>query len=170
LLIAYCSIFTVFLVSSVFTHAPFIPVKKSAVGEIIETLHLQPGSVLYDLGCGDARVLTAALLAHNDISAVGIEKNLIPYFFARWKTRKTKIEIQNKNFLKTDLRNATHIYIYLLPAVVHALFFKFQKECRPGTRIVSCDFYPQGITPDEIIDLPPSVNKLCKKLYVYVIK
>ncbi|MDB5260663.1 MAG: putative methyltransferase [Candidatus Nomurabacteria bacterium] len=160
----------VFFISSLFQDAPFVPVNSSVLKKIVESLELEPGSVLYDLGCGDGRVLKEALKEVKGIQAIGIEKNILPFTLSKISLRKTSAKVILGNFLKTDISNATHIYLYLFPKIVNRLFFKFKEECRSGTRIVTCDFIPRDITPDKVIDLPLSHNGLCKKLYVFILK
>ena len=156
--------------TTMLSDAPYVPVADTALQEIIKALKLEPHSVLYDLGCGDGKVLLAALGEHPAVQTVGYEKNLIPYVIAKWTTRKTPIEVRFGNFMDSHLSEATHIYVYLFPRILTPLFIKLKRECRPGTRIVSCDYRPDGIEPDETITLPPSPTGLCKVLYVYVLK
>ena len=159
-----------FLLNSFFTDAPFVPVKKRVLEIIIDTLKLSPNSVLYDLGCGDARVLLKANESFKKIKKIGVEKNSVVYLWAKWLTRNTNTKIYCEDANKTQLKNATHIYLYLLPKIMEKLQSKIINECKPGTRIVSCDFKFTNLTPDEIINLPASKDKMCNKLYVYTLK
>ncbi len=162
-------IYSIYLINSFFTDAPYVPVKNRVIKKIIESLKLKNNSVLYDLGCGDGRVLLEAI-KNNDIRAIGVEKNFIVYILTKFFTRKTNIEIICSDIENISLRDATHIYLYLFPKIMDKLIAKISYECRPGTRIVSCSFKFSGLNPDEIIDLPKHKDKMCKTLYVYIIK
>ena len=60
------------------THTPFVPVPSQIEEEIINALELKNNSVLYDLGCGDGRILLKAVQKHPNIQAIGIEIGFVP--------------------------------------------------------------------------------------------
>ena len=161
--------FVFFSLDALLSHPPFVPVPKTAVPAIIEALDLKPGQRLYDLGCGDARVLIAAAAAPG-IQAVGIEKNLYPHWLAKRAIRKASaknIRIIRENFFKTDLRSADRLFLYLFPDVMKKILPKLSAELRPGVRVVSCDFIFKEKVPAEVIDLGRTGPVIAKKLYVY---
>jgi hypothetical protein len=159
-----------YFLNSFFTNAPFVPVKRRILIQIIRSLKLTPKSILYDLGCGDARVLVEAINSVNDIKARGVEKNIIVYLWSKWRTRNIPVKIYCADIKNISLKDATHIYLYLCPKTMDELLMKLKKECSPGTRIVSCSFIFPELVPNEIIDLPIAKDKMCKKLYVYILK
>jgi len=161
--------YVIYMINSLFTDAPYVPVKKRFVKKIIETLKLNECSVLYDLGCGDGRILLEAV-KNNNIEAIGIEKNFIVYLWTKFLTRKTNVKIVCDDFENISLKDATHIYLYLFPKIMDKLIIKINNECKPGTRIVSCVFKFTSLVSDEIIDLPTTKDKLCQKLFVYILK
>ena len=168
-LIIVTLLFSIFFVNSFFTSAPFVPVKKRVLKKIIESLKLTPKSTLYDLGCGDGRVLIDAVNTVGGIKAVGVEKNIIVCLWAKWRARRTNIKIYCNDFSQISLKEATHIYLYLYPELMDKILVKIKKECAPGTRIVSCSFTFSDLVPCEVIDLPVARDKMCKKLYVYIL-
>jgi len=146
-------IFTSFL-TPLFSKVPFVPVLGRIVNEIIFILDLKDDSVLYDLGCGDGRVLFAAMKDFPNRSALGIERAPFPYicvkirqFFSRTKN----VSIVYGDFFKLDLSPSTHVFIYLSPSALDDLLPKFEKELKKGTILVSCDFQFSKRKPDEII-------------------
>ena len=154
------------------THAPFVPVPKKVVAEIVKSLDLKDESVLYDLGCGDGRVLLKSAELNPKIKAVGIEIAFLPYFLAKFHTRQYKnIKIKRENIFKTDMSSATHIFLYLYPEVINKLIHSIKSQCKPGTIIVSCDFELENITPKKVVNLenlyPHSLRG--KKLFIYII-
>ena len=162
-------VFIIYLVNAFFTDAPYVPVKKRVMEKIIETLKLKKNCVLYDLGCGDGRILLEAI-KKNNIKAVGVEKNFIVYLWTKFVSRKTSNKITYDDIKNVSLKEATHIFLYLFPKIMEELIIKINNECKPGTRIVSCSFKFTNLVPDEIIDLPIHNDKMCKRLYVYIIK
>lgn len=163
-------VFVVFLFSTLILDAPFITTRSGLLFQINKALALQEGSVLYDLGCGDGKILKYCLRHSKGVRAVGIEQNVFPYILAKWNLRNSNAQVSFQNIFKADMSNATHIYLYLYPKVMNTLFPKILKECKSGTRIVSCDFYFSKLEPDEVIEIDYQNHKLGKKLYVYIVK
>jgi SAM-dependent methyltransferase len=174
LLILFCLAFVLLFLSQIlatFTaDAPFVPIPKGIEDEIIRNLDLKNGSVVYDLGCGDGRILARIAEKYPEIKAVGVEIAFWPYVLAKWKTRKYKnIKIRRENIFKTDISSATHIFLYLYPQVINRLIANIKSQCRPGTIILSCDFELEGSAPENIIDTSEkdAFTLRGKKLFVY---
>ncbi len=169
-LITICVIF-VYQWSLFATRAPFVEIPQEILPDIVKTLDVKPGSVVYDLGSGDGRVLEACYKIEPDAKYVGIDKALAPYLLAKWKLRKliksADIKFLHKNFFKHDFKDATHLYMYLFPGLLKSLLPKLQKELRSDVRIVSCDFMFPDIEPMEVIDLGRPKGKRGRKIYVY---
>lgn len=152
---------------------PFVTTSNAVLKDIEKALEIKDDSVVYDLGCGDGRVLFH--LSHSNPKAkyIGIENGLFPLLLARVESflnnKKTgnKVEIINRNFFKQDLSNATHVFTYLYPNIMDELLPKFENEFKPGTRLVSLSFRFRNKTPIDEIDLNRSKYKLGRKLYVY---
>lgn len=159
----------IFVVNSLFVDAPYVPVRSKTKQEIVKALKLSSGNVVYDLGCGDARVLLEANSSVKGIRMIGIEKNISVFLYAKWKVRNTPISIKYTDFNDISLEQATHIYMYLFPEIVEKIFLKIRKECSKGVRVVCCDFSLKDVIPDEVIELNAHKNQLCKRLYVYII-
>lgn len=172
-LILFCIvfIFVVFsqLLSAFTAQAPFVPVPDKVLDEIVNNLVLKNGSVLYDLGCGDGKVLVKALQKHPDIKAIGVEIAFLPYLLAKWKSRKYKnIEIRREDIFKTNISEATCVFLYLYPKVINKLITNIKTQCKPGTLVLSCDFELENTTPTKVVDLTNSTISLRgKKLFVY---
>ncbi|KKR45407.1 MAG: hypothetical protein UT81_C0014G0024 [Parcubacteria group bacterium GW2011_GWA2_40_14] len=165
------ALFYIAQIISIFTtDAPFVPIPESICQKIIENLKLDNDSILYDLGCGDARVLREATKKYPRLKAVGVEMAFVPYLLAKFHTRNNKnIEIRRENIFTTNVSNATHVFVYLYPRAVEKLMPILEKKCRPGTRVLSCDFEDKNRRPREIISLPDNSNGRGKWLIVYVI-
>ncbi len=151
------------------TKAPFVPIPNEVLPKIIEALKLTPSSVFVDLGCGDGRVLMAATKQFPNIRCIGIDKALFAIMSARFVARRMypNISFIRSNFFKTSFRDATHVFTYLFPRLMNDLLPHLEKELRPGTRLVSCDFTFNNKKPVEVIELDRPQHALGKTLYVY---
>jgi len=155
--------------SLVVTKAPFVPIPNEVLSSIVDALKLSPSSVFVDLGCGDGRVLRAASKQFPNIRCIGIDKALFAILSARFATRKKypNIVYVRSNFFRASFREATHVFTYLFPRLMDELLPRLEKELRPGTRLVSCDFKFNHKVPTEVINLNRPKHALGKTLYVY---
>jgi hypothetical protein len=132
------------LVSS-FHGAPFVPVKRKSVRDLLVFGGLSSGDTFYDLGSGDGRVLISAARDFGVRKAVGCEVALWPYLESKFWVRRSgldgRVSICRKNFFKADLADATFIYIYLFPALVNRLASKLAGETNAGAKIL-CPSFP----------------------------
>lgn len=152
---------------------PFTSVPSSILNDIYRILGIKEESVVYDLGCGDARVLFYAASRMPKATYMGIENSPLPLILSRvrawWYKIKTgtKVSIINKDFFERDLSDATHIFTYLYPHVMDDLLPKFDRELKPGTRLVSASFKFTQKQPIAEFDLARGTYKLAQTLYVY---
>jgi len=151
--------------------APFVPVPSAVLPEITKALGIRENSVVYDLGCGDGKVLMACSKAQPKAKYVGYEISLAIFLLAWIRVLKTKkyrsIKIFRKNFFGEDFSKATHIFTYLMPKQMARLEEKFERELSPGTRLATCSFPLKTKEPSSIINLGRSELLLVRKIYVY---
>lgn len=177
LLIVFIGVFTTILIAgfylrlrdSILVSVPFVSTQKRAIPAIIKALGLSSGSVLFDLGCGNSEVIKAAIANTSGAKGVGVERGYIPFLLARFNTRGLPIAVCFQDIFSADLSGATHVYCYLSSKMMEELLPKFQRECKKGTRIVSCDFQIPKIIPVQTILLDAGIRKLSRTLYVYEI-
>jgi len=157
------------LVHLILGDAPFVPVMDHALKPIVELLDLDDASTFVEVGCGDGKVLVAASVKFPQVRMIGIERNLVPYLLARFKTRNLpNVEIVRQDIFTYDFSAATHLYTYLFPAVMNGLYGRFQSQLQPGTVLISCDFMFSEKYPVRSIDIAPSDKTiLAKRLHVY---
>lgn len=147
---------------------PFVPVFGMIMKDIVHAFDLKPGDRFYDLGSGDGRVLLSISKAFPETTCIGIEYDWMPYAIAKIRCHnKRNIHLQRGDFFQADLSAATHIFTFLFPEAMDLLLPKLQRELRPGTRLISCDFKLADKEPVRIIDLGRKDKDLCKTLYVY---
>ncbi len=150
-------------------NAPFIPIPKKIVKDVVTHLHLQNDSILYDLGCGDGRILLETSTHCPGIKCVGIERAFFPYLLAKFKTRHIPtIEIRRENIFNTTISDATHVFMYLWPGMPDKILPLLEKKCKPGTRVISCDFECMYRPATETITLHENTVR-GKKLFVYTL-
>jgi len=125
-------------IHSVMAGAPFVPMKKSVIKNLLVFGELKAGDVFYDLGSGDGRVLRTASEFNVKI-AKGYEIAHWPYLMSVYLNRKKKmknVEIKHGNSFNADLSDADFIYLYLFPPLVDKLAGKIEKEARAGAKIL----------------------------------
>ncbi len=143
------------LVSSIVglkTKVPFVPSGNSVVRKMIEFAGLRDGDTVYDIGCGDGRLLFEAR-KHANVEAFGFEIMPLPFVWAKlraWWTRDPKIHILFQNFFEASIHDADVVFCYLMPETLEACKPKFQKELSPKALIVSHDFQIPGWKPFQI--------------------
>ena len=158
------------LIQEVTGRAPFIPISQDVLADIVAALELKDGSIMYDLGSGDGRVVLAAALANPNIKAIGVERSFLPYVVshAERKYRGAKnADFVRADFFDVPVGDATHVFLYLFPGLMNSLLPKFQKELKPGSRVVSCDFKFADKQPVKVIDLHRKRYNLGRKIYIY---
>jgi ubiquinone/menaquinone biosynthesis C-methylase UbiE len=124
--------------------APYVPTPMNVVKTMLELAKAGPGDTVFDLGCGDGRILMMAVEEFGVDRAVGYELNrhLVDTALKNIATKNLnqKIEVAIGDFMGVDLRPATIITLYLTTTGNVKLRPKFQKELQEGTRIISHDF------------------------------
>ncbi len=136
---------------SLFIRVPYVPTRMRVARRIIEVAKLKKGEIVYDLGCGDGRLLLEAE-KKTKIDARGYEMAPIPYLLAKLKKwfHGSEMHIYMKNFFHGSLKDADVIFCYLGPETMDRLSKKFRHECKKGTRIISHTFHLNGFRPKKI--------------------
>ena len=122
---------------------PWVPSSMQTVHRMLQLAEVGPQDVVYDLGCGDGRVLLAAAM-HYHARAVGIEIDPLRYIWCQFLItilgRRKQIRIIFGNLFNQDLREADVVMCYLMPDALQNLERKLRQELRPGARGVSNRF------------------------------
>jgi len=128
----------------VLSSVPYVPSPEDVVKRMLELTEVRSGDIVYDLGCGDGRILIAAVESFGAKEAIGYEISEDVYKKALQQVAKVtlqeRITIINKDFFEADLSRANVITLYLNNFTNEKLRPKLEKEALPGTRIVSHDF------------------------------
>jgi SAM-dependent methyltransferase len=131
---------------------PYVRTPENVVAAMLKLAGAKKTDVVYDLGCGDGRIVIAAA---RDYGAHGVGIDIDPERIqeARDNARKAGVEslakFEVKDLFDTDLHDATVVALYLLPDVNLRLRPKLLSELKPGARIVSHDFHMGDWKPDK---------------------
>ncbi len=170
LLLCFLLLCLLFLSTPIFSKVPFVPVSKRVLEKIINELDLSHGSVLYDLGCGEGRVLFEVSEKNKNVKCIGVEKAPFPYLWAKLRQfffKNKNVSIVYGDMFKTDVSSATHVFLYLFPELMDILLPKLENELKAGTRVLSCDFQFSKKDHSKVIKLEAKSYQLNKHLYVY---
>src|SRR5688572_9357926 len=121
----------------------YVPTSPPAVEAMLRLAEVKKSDVVYDLGCGDGRIVIAA--AKNfGARAVGIDIDPVMIGKAKENAKRAGVEhlvrFEQGDLFKADVREATVVTLYLLTSINLRLRPKLVRELKPGTRIVSNTF------------------------------
>ncbi len=125
-----------------------MPSPNNIVAEMLRLAAAGPGDIVYDLGCGDGRILFAAVEEFGVARAVGydLDPEMVRGVEEKsiGKNLMGRVTAIKANFMKADLSPATIITLYLTTSGNAKLRPKLEKDLKPGTRVVSHDFPMHG--------------------------
>ncbi len=126
----------------------YVPTPTNVVDKMLEAAKLSKTDVLYDLGCGDGRiVVTAAKKFGLKAKGFDIDPQRIKESKANAKRAGVEdlVTFEQTDIFKVDLSPASVVTLYLLPELNVRLIPQLEK-LKPGSRIVSHDFDMEGVT------------------------
>ncbi|MGZ5556229.1 MAG: SAM-dependent methyltransferase [Candidatus Aminicenantales bacterium] len=131
---------------------PFVPTPAEVVDEMLRLAGVKAGDVLYDLGCGDGRIVIAAAKRYG-VRAIGIDIDPVRIRESNDNAAKAglsgKVRFLQEDLFKADFKEATVVTMYLLTSVNLRLRPKILAELKPGTRLVSHSFEMGDWKPDK---------------------
>ena len=135
----------------------YVATPKEVVDRMIDVAKVRAGDVVYDLGCGDGRMVIAAA---RKFGTRGVGIDLDP---ARIREAEANAKAQGVDRLvtfkvadlfQTDLSEASVVMLYLLPDVNRRLKPILFQQLQPGARVISHDFdMGKSWPPDEYVKL-----------------
>ncbi|HEX8947746.1 MAG TPA: class I SAM-dependent methyltransferase, partial [Dissulfurispiraceae bacterium] len=135
---------------------PYIPTPHEVVDEMLGLAGVGRDDLLYDLGCGDGRVVISAARQYG-ARGVGIDINprrIMESCRNAHRARvRDKVRFLRKSLFDADISKATIVTLYLLSSVNMKLRPKLLRDLRPGTRIVSHEFNMGDWTPDQAMEV-----------------
>src|SRR5262249_7863793 len=133
----------------------FVPTPQEVVDKMLEVAKVTKKDIMYDLGCGDGRIVcTAARKYGCKATGIDIDPDRIKDSEASKKKEKADVQklitIKKGDIFKQDISDATVITLYLLPDLNVKLVPQL-KKMKAGARIVSHAFDMKGYKPDKTI-------------------
>ncbi len=123
--------------------SPFLSSSAEVIELMLRLAEVQAGETVYDLGCGDARILVMAAEKYG-ARGHGVELTAEVFALARANVRshglEDRITLVRGNLFDTDLRRADVVALYLLPEALVRLRPMLEQQLRPGARVVTHDF------------------------------
>jgi len=140
----------------------FVPTPQEVVEKMLELAEVKKDDLVYDLGCGDGRIVVTAAKKYG-CRGVGydIDPDRVIESMENVKNNNVQklVHIEQKDIFTLDLSEASVITLYLLTSLNVKLIPQLEK-LKPGTRIVSHDFDMRGIvTPDKSITVTTDNNE-----------
>ena len=149
--------------------APFVATPLDVVDRMLALAHVGPADVVYDLGCGDGRIVIAAAQKFG-ARGVGVDIEPARIDEANANARRAGVErlvtFKVQDALKTDVSEATVVTLYLVSALNVKLRPILTAQLRPGARIVSHNFAIGDWEPD-VVDVFTSADGLSRTLYLW---
>jgi predicted RNA methylase len=123
--------------------APWVPTSMRVVHKMLKLADVGPNDIVYDLGCGDGRVIVTAARRYG-ARAVGIEIDPLRYLWCQVLITilglRDRVRVEYGNLFSQDLSEATVVTCYLLQVTNKKLEGKLLDELKFGTRVVSNTF------------------------------
>ncbi len=148
----------------------FVPTPQPIVEEMLKLAKVTKKDVVYDLGCGDGRIVITAAKKYG-CKAVGFDIDPERVKESRENVKKAGVvhlvRIEQEDIFTLDLSGATVITLYLLPSLNVKLIPQL-KKLKPGCRIVSHDFDMRGVKPDKVVQVKDKENEFEHTLYLWI--
>ncbi len=150
---------------------PYVATTDAALVAMLKLADIKPGDVVYDLGCGDGRIVIAAAKKFG-ARGVGIDIDPERIREANENAKRagvTKLlQFQEKDLFKADIHDANVVMLFLLNSVNLKLRPKLLRELKPGTRIVSNTFDMGDWKPDKETAVDAVDNGMFLSQYLYL--
>jgi hypothetical protein len=138
----------------------YVPTPQPIVDRMLELAKLKKSDVVYDLGCGDGRIVVTAAKRYG-VRAFGFDVDPARIAEARANVKANNVEdlvtIEQKDIFTLDLSPANVVTLYLLPELNVRLIPQLD-ALKPGSRIVSHDFDMEGVTPVKQLSMKPEAG------------
>jgi len=152
-------------------NAPFIKSADSVVDAMVEIAQLTKDDIVFDLGCGDGRIIVTAALK-SGCQGVGFDIDPERVVEAKENVELHDVgrlvSIKEQDIFEVDLSEANVCMMYLLPWMMQKLTTQFE-QMKPGSRIVSHDYYIEGVEPDRVVEIFVEPNHERNPVYLYTV-
>jgi len=149
--------------------APYVATPLDVVERMLTLARVGPDDLVYDLGCGDGRVVIMAVQKFGARGVgVDIEPTLIEQAIANAKSADVadRVTFRVQDALTVDVSPATVVTLYLLASANARLRPTLMQQLRPGSRIVSHNF-PIGDWEPDVVDNFTDLGGRRRTLYLW---
>lgn len=153
---------------------PFVPTTDEGVKAMLKMADVKNTDVVYDLGCGDGRIVIAAAKNYG-AHAVGIDIDPKRIQEAKANAKQAGVEnlvrFEENDLFQADIHDASVVTLFLLSSVNQRLRPKLVQDLKPGTRVVSNTFSMGDWRPDkeQTIDYTDSSPSFSRRFYLWII-
>jgi SAM-dependent methyltransferase len=152
--------------------APYAPTPSDVVDRMLKLAGVGPRDVVYDVGCGDGRIVIAAA---QKFGARGVGIDIDAALIARAQTNARQAGVEDRTVFRVqdamtiDVSDATVVTLYLLAASNVKLRPVLARTLRPGARIVAHN-YPIGDWEPDIVDTFTDAAGATRTLFLWTIR
>ena len=149
----------------------YVGTPYDVVSRMLQMAKVKKDDLVYDLGCGDARILILAAQKYG-CRAIGYDIDPEMVRISKENVARNHVEdlvkIVQADIFTLDLREADVIPMYLLPEMNQKLLPQLEK-LKSGSRLVCHNYDLEGIEPDETVDMISNEDNAEHHLYLYTL-
>ena len=149
----------------------YVPTPQNVVDKMLELAKVTKDDLVYDLGCGDGRIVVTAAKKYG-CKTVGYDINPKRVKESLKNVQNNNVghlvQIEQQDIFTLDLSQANVITLYLLPELNVKLIPQLEK-LKPGSRIVSHDFDMKGVKPDKVVEMSSGKNSETHQVYLWTV-
>ncbi|HUF82523.1 MAG TPA: class I SAM-dependent methyltransferase [Burkholderiales bacterium] len=148
---------------------PYDPTPYHIVAEMLKLGRVGQNDVVYDLGCGDGRIVIAAAR----LGARGVCVDIDPQRIRESRANAARagvaerIRFLNQDLFQTEIGEATVVTLFLWPSVNEKLRPKLWRELKPGARVVSYIHSMGDWRPQEAVNVESARGP--RKMFLWII-
>jgi SAM-dependent methyltransferase len=149
----------------------YVPTPQAVVDKMLEVARVRKDDLVYDLGCGDGRIVVTAAMRYG-ARAVGFDIDPARVAEARANVKAHGLEdlvrIERADIFTLDLAKATVVTLYLLPELNDRLVPQLERLAA-GSRVVSHDYDMTGIVPTREHEMKPPGDDRAHSVFLYTL-
>ena len=144
---------------ALFFGAPYIRSDDKRIDGILKLAKLKKSDKVYDLGCGDGKLIRAVASAGVE-NSIGYELSIPTFLLAKYLCieQKSSAKVLFGNFWRKDVSDADVIVCFLLGPAMERFYREIWPNLKAGTRVVSYEFEIPGLDP----------SKSLNRVYLYI--
>ena len=150
--------------------APYVPTPMPVVEKMLEMGEVDKNDIVYDLGCGDGRIV---IMAAEKYGARGVGIDLDPRRVSESQLAAAEAEVEQlvefrmEDATKSDFSDATIVTLYLLTESNRLLRPELERQLKPGTYVISHN-YPIPGWEDKEIEFVTIMDDIGEEHFIYL--